>query len=168
MKYKNGDKVLVKKNLKDEDCKFGINDDMEKLGGKFVTIKQVIDDHYYIDEDQGEYKWDDGCFLYNRINNIDEIEKNDIITLRNGERLIFNNNDEFKDIEDDNDNSVISKNDFKDDLTNKEFAKEDIVKVERPILTTVYNRDEISTPIEMTLKEVCDKLGYEVKIIKED
>lgn len=48
----------------------------------------------------------------------------------------------------------------------EELFDTDILKVERPTsYETIYVKNETK---EMTLKEICDKLGYEVKIVKEN
>lgn len=61
MKYKVGDKVRVRKDLvlgKDYE-NFTFVGTMEKLRGKFVTIKNAFTDSYYIEEDTDEYSWTD-------------------------------------------------------------------------------------------------------------
>ena len=43
----------------------------------------------------------------------------------------------------------------------------DIVKVER-VGEIVYQREDNKEPVEMTVAEISEKLGYEVKIVKEN
>ena len=88
-----------------------------------------------------------------------DLKVGDVLTLRNGSVGIFDNKKT-------NIDCLLADN-IEDDLTNNGFCgkKLDIVKVERPIkYETVFKR----TIKEMTLEEVCEKLGYEVKIIKGD
>jgi hypothetical protein len=72
MKYKVGDKVVVKSKAwydknKDEhgnvQMKFDyFVDSMDELCGKTVTISQVADDHYLIEEDADFFLWYDDMF----------------------------------------------------------------------------------------------------------
>lgn len=93
----------------------------------------------------------------------------DIITLRNGERYVYANNhifgeDEVNDL--DGYLLIMAYNESleysEDDIKEKSY---DIVKVERQG-QIIYERKEEKI-IEMTLSEVCEKLGYNVKIVKE-
>ena len=63
MRYKAGDKVRVRKDLK-ERMGYGCQrfvDSMKKQMGKIVTISNVVDDrYYYIQEDN--YNWTDEMF----------------------------------------------------------------------------------------------------------
>lgn len=96
----------------------------------------------------------------------DELKNCDIVTLRNGDKLIYI--DEcFYDLDTNNSNSVGAFESLKDDLTYWDGAREyDVVKVERPIeYATAYNRKKITK--EMTISEISKALGYNVKIVKE-
>lgn len=95
----------------------------------------------------------------------------DILTLKNKEKYVYASYSMYG-YEDNYDLSC----GIVDDLYNNnlkiqtsyydEYSDEyDIMKVERNG-QTVYERDENIK--EMTLKEVCDELGYEVKIVKEE
>lgn len=106
----------------------------------------------------------------------DDFKTGDIVTLRNGDRLIVTKKD-FNDIDVNNDNNLcdISEldNDLRyiniwagKDLTQPEDKKNDIMKVERPTQYKImYDRNEVK---EMTLAQVCKELGYKVMIIKEE
>ncbi len=61
MKYKVGDKVIVRSDLV-VDTKYGFDtfiDDMTSSKGKQVTIKEVNNDRYLIEEDNGKWNWTD-------------------------------------------------------------------------------------------------------------
>lgn len=121
------------------------------------------------------YKWN---MATNEIELIEftkeDIQPEDVITLRNGARLIFNGGIEsFMDI-DDLYNPVTCKKDFTDELLcNCGFVLEgsksdyDIIKVERPTYHTVYERvEEKKEPKKMTVAEISKELGYDVEIVK--
>ena len=98
--------------------------------------------------------------------NKDEIKEGDIITLRNGDRLLVDADKDLQDLSEENDNSVASLYVYRDDMIhccgNKDY---DIVKVERPVeYSTVYDRKEEVR--EMTVEEISKALGYEVKVVK--
>lgn len=103
----------------------------------------------------------------------DDLQTGDVVTLRNGDKLIINDSMMFKDITSSNDNCLYSMDDLTNNLLYCSYfdgssdEDNDIIKVERPTYTTVFEREENEVK-EMTLKEICDVLGYEVKIIKED
>ena len=63
-KYKVGDKVVVRKDLKDNNIYDSViaTEEMEELAGKTVTITRVKIGAYNIKEDHGEYNWSDGMF----------------------------------------------------------------------------------------------------------
>lgn len=89
-----------------------------------------------------------------------DLKEGDIVTLRNGKVGLYSEDMSIDGL------TIFN---IEDDLTNNGSCKEelDIVKVERPVsYTTVYEREENAK--EMTLKEICEALGYEVKIVKED
>lgn len=89
----------------------------------------------------------------------------DIITLRNKERLILVN-EEFIDLNDDYTNDISELDDFRDDLTCHYDKKYDVIKVERTLISaSVWEREEKA--VKMTVSEVCEKLGYDVEIVKE-
>lgn len=112
------------------------------------------------------------CKFYKEGDNkmkIEDLKSLDIVTLRNGDRLLLIDN-KFHDLSDDYDNNVVDVFNFNDDLEyedeNEYKFKNDIVKVERPTgYQEIFSRKKESK--EMTLKEICDALGYEVKIKKD-
>lgn len=98
----------------------------------------------------------------------DCLKEGDVVTLRNGEKLRYTD-DKFSDLNDDPNNSIYDLSDLDDDLTyyDRDEIENDIMKVERPLTyTTMFERKEEVR--EMTLKEICKELGYNVKIVKEE
>ena len=105
------------------------------------------------------------------ISNKNELQNGDIVTLRNGDRLMYNN-EEFVDLSDDFDNSLADIKELNNDMTFSdryrfvtEPTKNDIIFVQRPIgYECVFERkDNVK---EMTVEEISKILGYEVKIVK--
>ena len=94
----------------------------------------------------------------------DDLKNGDIVTLRNGDRLVFVGSEDFIDLSDDNDNCLSDICDLEDDFTHESYEDSDIVKIERPVeYTTVFSREEAK---EMTVEEISKALGYEVKVVK--
>jgi len=102
------------------------------------------------------------------------LKEGDIITLRNGDRLIYleNENGSFADLTLENDNLVSNLFDFSDNLKfiadtrpiGVKKEKYDIIKVKRPILyNTIYEENENRK--QMTIKEIEKALGYKIEII---
>lgn len=99
-----------------------------------------------------------------------DIQNGDIVYLRNGNVKIYFADDNmfyaYKNTEDYDDTDNLD--DLNDDLTHKHDIDYDIIKVVRPKeYDELFKREEVK-PKEMTLKEVCDILGYDIKIKKED
>lgn len=98
----------------------------------------------------------------------EELKEGDIVTLRNGDRLVYipNNCCCFTDLCDSYCNDLFDLNDLKDDLTyNGDDRDSDIVKVERPVQTEiVFERKDLAR--EMTIEEISKELGYDVKVVK--
>ena len=98
---------------------------------------------------------------------IEALQNNDIVTLRNGEKLVYFKGS-FSDYSANPENTVMCKEQFRNDMTYKTNLNFDIVKVERQIGTyIVYLREEKEVK-EMTVAEISKALGYEVKIVKEE
>lgn len=96
-----------------------------------------------------------------------DLKNEDIVTLRNGDRLILID-DEFLDISGEKANNLSQLSNLNDDLTSNYGWGDDIVKVSRPVAyTTVYER-KTTTKKKMTVSEICKALGYDVEIIKEE
>lgn len=104
--------------------------------------------------------------IVHAICNKEDIETGDIIILRNGDALIFIN-DEFIDIGNDYTNDIVSLDDFDNDLTCEYKIKYDIVKIRKARYVDIYNRTEKEEVKELTVEEVSKLLGYDVKIVKD-
>lgn len=170
MNFKVGDKVRVKKNLKDiEKFEHGYMPDMESFEGKIVTIKCVTEEWVRITEDTHRYDWDFRAFEpINKKPTKEELFEMPIgakITTDLDECNIFvkKNANEFE-----NDHSdVIADYDINEDLSlNVGCYGDKIIKIEVPTYETVYDSSEEVK--EMTMDEICKALGYNVKIIKEE
>lgn len=63
-KYKVGDRVIVKKGMRDEDTPLGVVDEMRKFEGKEVEITEVgnLEGNPYYRIKQCDYRWDDSMF----------------------------------------------------------------------------------------------------------
>jgi len=102
-----------------------------------------------------------------KIKELSDLENGDIVTLRNGEKMIYCD-EGFTDLSSPHYNSLSDTYDLNDDMTmeDRDEKDSDIMIVERPIkYEKVYDRKE--TIREMTVEEVSKELGYEVKIVKE-
>jgi hypothetical protein len=170
-----GTKVKIRKDLVPgedyEDCQF--TDEMNKFKGKIVTIKSIDivygDYKYYIEEDEEGWSWTFTMFESTEsVQTLDDLKARDIITLRNGDKLFLTENDNFKDININNFNDVYKLNNFDNNLIyNDDIKENDIIEVERPNYTTIFKRTEnAKEPKEMTVSEISEALGYEVKIVK--
>lgn len=157
MKFKVGEKVRVIDNLNQIKIRFGLVPEMEKLQGSIVTIESILGECINIKE--SDYKWQEDCFE-KLITKKDDLEKGDIVVLHNNDELYFDGF-EFVDLSEDNNNNICDIEDISNNLS------DDVKEVKRPKYTEVYVYND-NNVIEMTLKEVCDALGYEIKIKKED
>ena len=100
------------------------------------------------------------------IKTIEDLKFGDILTLRNGEKYLYADGylcGESTDYYCDADNVETC---YKKDLTSENNKDFDIVEVRRPMATfTMFERS--TEPVEMTVAEISEKLGYEVKVVKE-
>lgn len=94
----------------------------------------------------------------------EDLKDMDIVTLRNGDKLVFVG-EEFINITENAFNFVDDLDDFYDDLTYIHARHDnDIIKVDRPKeYETLFTRTKAK---EMTVAEISEALGYEVKVIK--
>lgn len=149
MKFKVGDRVKIVRTDYTVDKKY-INN--------IVTITKIdtVGRRYFVKEN--DRPWIDKEL--NKFNfTKDDLQYGDKITLRNGSAGFYEGEDTAI--------HCLRYCHINDNLTNNGGLEEelDIVKVERPTYVTIYEREE--QPKEMTLQEVCEELGYEVKIIEE-
>ena len=163
MKFKVGEKVRIKYKLEDiKNFKGGFVSDMKELEGKIVTIADMWDGKAVVEENL--WTWDLRAFEKLNIVSKDDLKNGDIVTLRNGDRLVFVGGEDFIDLSDDNDNYLSDICDLEDDFTHESYEDSDIIKIERPVeYTTVFKREEAK---EMTVEEISKALGYEVKVVK--
>lgn len=106
------------------------------------------------------------CFDFVRSFTKNDLKNNDIVTLKNGDHLIYTNN-LFYNISYNHDNGLNDIDDIRDDMRcdDADCSESDIIKVSRPIeYVDVFSRSE---PKKMTVSEICKELGYDVEIIKE-
>lgn len=170
MKFKEGQKVRVNKNLKNiENFKRGYMDKMAELEGKRVTISRIDSDgDIMIKEDKNGYFWDERAF------SLLNLTKQELLDMPIGTKIITNR-DIFniyikvgkKDFCNNNADHI-RYDEINDDLSlNTYLSNEDkIIKIEEPTYKTIYNYS--AQVQEMTVAEIEKALGYAVKIIKED
>lgn len=168
MKYKVGDKVLLKNKRGDTWSVFG---GMDKYIGEVVTISKLIKNGFEIVEDDktNSVPWK---FRFEDIEKVvgsfspSDLQFADILTLRNGQRYVYVTGYMYgEEVDYALDERRLTLY-YDDDLTQNENDKdEDIVKVERNG-RIVYERQENEVK-EMTIAEISKALGYEVKVVKE-
>lgn len=136
-----------------------------------ITSYEMIDSFrgYGVDNKTRPVYWDEELELIKEseeIMNKNNLKNGDIVTLRNGDRLIYANRN-FTDLSDDNNNTLCDTSDLNDDMTCNYHKDNDIVKVTRPVASyDIYERKEEAK--KMTVAEICKELGYDVEIIKEE
>lgn len=170
MKFKVGDKVIIRKDLKEGyDFKEYVTDDMEELAGKIVTITKVWENdggRYYIKEDMYNYIWSEDMFENSTKPTKEELFKMPLGTIIKTDRdcnNVFVKVGENDFCNDDVDH--IEDNYVNDDLSLECFGNK-IIEIQIPTYETIYKADKEVK--EMTIAEIEKELGYPVKIIKED
>lgn len=170
MKFKIGDKVRIRKDLKEgNDFNLYVTDDMEELAGKIVTITKVWENdggRYYIKEDMYNYIWSEDMFENSTKPTKEELFKMPLGTIIKTDRdcnnvLVKVGENDF--CNDDVDH--IEDNYVNDDLSLECFGNK-IIEIQIPTYETIYKADKEVK--EMTIAEIEKELGYPVKIIKED
>lgn len=167
MKYKVGDKVRIRSDLKEtmNNAIYGIsvNSEMAKLAGKMVTIKDIINKKIYTIKEY-DFAWTDKIFV--------SIENPGKVTLLNmpvGTKIITDKGKElvydgecFSDKDD-----VIMDTMIDDDLNliydDMDYGTK-IIEILEPEYRTVW-KEEVK---KMTLKEIEKELGYPVEIVEEE
>lgn len=154
MKFEVGDKVKIRRNLKDGEKYNGIPfvEKMKKYEGRIAKITMIISTGYELDIDDGKYYWSDDMLEMEWKFSKEDLRDGDIITLRSGVELIKMG----KTIQ--NEYVTISLKDFTEKLEDpmKPGTNRGIIKVERPVeYKTVFER------VEDEKKEILDEVEKE-------
>lgn len=156
MWFKVGDRVRVVNPI--------LLEQQERKGEIFVIKEVGLTGNYY---DEKGWVW-----LEKELELVEEykmkkedLKNNDIVTLKNGDRLLFFNGD-FYDLGGSCCHYIDDLDDYDDELM-CDFDKDyDIIKVERPVkYETVFEREDVK---ELTVDEISKILGYKVKVVGED
>lgn len=79
MKYKVGDKVKIREDLKNDEIYgsgyWDVTSDMVSYGGMIATIIKCEEDSYQIDVDNGFYSWVDEMFEEVKVKEVDDNEQ---------------------------------------------------------------------------------------------
>ena len=172
MKFKVGDKVRIRRGLKKGDnYKIYVNDDMEELAGRIVTITDAWDNNggrYEIDEDKVCYTWTEDMFENTAKPTKKELFAMPLGTIIKTDRERNNvyikvGKDDFCNDAADHIKDVNIKNDL---TTNCDYYGNKIIEIQEPSYTTIYKADtEVK---EMTIAEIEKELGYPIKVVKEE
>lgn len=179
MKYRIGDKVIVRRDLDINKRYFmedasGSNDvttEMLELCGKQVEIIDIVYGQYRIDELDYGYRWTDEMF-YTGPKEL--IEPGYIVECRNGSLYLFLNG-YFMGANFDTRLSIEGLRDYDDDLHDIDSHNFDIMKIYKShagVIKDIFKPDQLSViwdragVKEMTIQEIENELGYSVKIVK--
>ena len=165
MKFKVGDRVRIRKDLKEgHEYKYYVNDSMEKLAGKCVEILEADSDSYQVAG--SKFSWSEDMFEKLVKPTREELLKmpiGAIIKTDWDEHNIFVKvgeddfrNDYYDHIEDD---------DINEDLS-LDYCSNKIIEIQEPTYRTIYR---VETEVkEMTIAEIEKELGYPIKVVKEE
>ena len=152
-------------------AKFKIGDRVRSVTETDWTgiVVRVADNSYDILTDDGDIYVRLRCDCFDFIHSFtkNDLENGDIVTLRNGNELIYIY-DCFYDVSRFHDNMLNHIDDIRDDMTydDSDYRESDIMKVSRPVnCANVFSRSKESK--KMTVSEICKELGYDVEIVKE-
>lgn len=171
MKFKVGDKVRIRKDLKEGDSfEIYVADEMEELAGKIVTItkvnKTLASVRYVIDKDDGFYSWSEDMF-----EGLAQLTKEELFKMPIGTKIttdLEENNIFVKVGENDfcnNDCDHIEYDNIKEDLS-LDYYDGKIIEIQEPNYTIIYKEDKQVK--EMTIAEIEKELGYPIKVVKEE
>ena len=170
MKFKIGDKVRIRKDLKErDDFKEYVTDNMEELAGKIVTITKAWEndgEKYYIKEDMYNYIWSEDMIENFVKPSKEELFKMPLGTIIKTDRDCNNvfvkvgENDFCNDDVDHIESCYVN-----DDLSLECFSNK-IIEIQEPSYRTIYKADEEVK--EMTIAEIEKELGYPIKVVKEE
>lgn len=180
IKIKVGDKVLLKNERGIDWNGSGL---MDKYIGEVVTVSDVfgIAGEFFNIEEDVDYdkffrdKWVFGIDDIERVMTdnftLNDLQFADIVTTRNGERYVVADNTLFGEKDgywlDDGYIPNFYRQDLKYDSNCEENRIYDIVKVERAGQVIWERPEEEKEVKEMTIAEISEALGYEVKVVKE-
>ena len=140
MKFKVGEKVKIKKNLKKGyGFKYYVAGEMEKFKGKTVTIYSVNSEVYRIEEDNMSWDWTEDMFEGLAI-----ITKEELFKMPIGTKIttdLEENNIFVKVGENDfcnNDCDHIEYDNIKEDLSLDYYEEGKIIEIQEPNYTTIY------------------------------
>ena len=173
MKFKVGDRVRIRKDLKEgDDFEIYVTDGMEELAGEIVTItkvnKALVNVMYVIDKDDGFYSWSEDMFENSVKPSKEELFKMPIGTIIKTDRQEHNIFVKVGENDFCNDNrDHIEDGDINDDLTKKRcFYGTKIIEIQEPTYEIIYKEEaEVK---EMTIAEIEKELGYPIKVVKEE
>lgn len=172
MKFKVGDRVRIRKDLKEgDDFEIYVTDEMEELAGEIVTItkvnKALVNVKYAIDKDDGFYAWSEDMFENSVKPSKEELFKMPIGTIIKTDRQEHNifvkvgENDFCNDDRDHIESCYVN-----DDLSLNCNLSKKIIEIQEPTYETIYTADtEVK---EMTIAEIEKELGYPIKVVKEE
>lgn len=170
MKFKVGDKVKIRTDLKEGcGCELYVNDDMEKLAGKIVTIIDISHSYpevYSIDKDKHGFLWTEDMFEGFAKPTAEELFAMPLGTIIKTDRdynSVFVKVGENDFCNDDADH--IESCDVDNDLSLQCYGNK-IIEIQEPTYQTIYKADEEVK--EMTIAEIEKELGYPIKVIKEN
>ena len=172
MKFKVGDRVRIRKDLKEgDDFEIYVTDEMEELAGEIVTItkvnKALVNVKYAIDKDDGFYAWSEDMFENSVKPSKEELFKMPIGTIIKTDRQEHNifvkvGENDFCN----NDCDHIEYDNIKEDLSLDYYYEGKIIEIQEPNYTIIYKEDKQVK--EMTIAEIEKELGYPIKVVKED
>lgn len=172
MKYKVGDKVKIREDLKEgTNFKEYVTDKMERLAGTIVTIERVSEGlfkGYEINKDNGSCLWSEDMFESIKKPTKEEILEMPLGTIIKTDEKEHNTYVKVEKNKFSNDyNDYIYEDDINEDLS-LDYNTVDIkiIEIQEPTYEAIYKADEEIK--EMTIAEIEEELGYPIKVIKED
>lgn len=170
MKFKVGDKVRIKNNLKQgHEYSIYVAKGMEKYAGKIMTIRKIEGEKYKMEEDRKEY-FNDGWYwtkeMFEDQFTKSNLQNGDIVVCRNGQTRMVMCNKLM------NEDGIVTNylTKYEEDLRYKVDSQKDIIRVERPVkYETVFERkEEILDEVEKrylasVIRPFRDEVEYIVK-----
>lgn len=170
-KFKVGDKVRIRKDLKEGNSyRIYVHQNMATHAGEIKTVCEIVNKTTYVldvpREGGLEWHFTEDMLESAMMTTIDDLQFGDVLTLKNGERYVFADKYMYGEDEDySRDYDKVDEN-YKDNLKydndDSDYREYDIVKVEREG-QVIFEREDVR---EMTVEEISEALGYEVKVVK--